>query len=414
MALNNQAVSQQSTILTDQETKQSLWGISWMSFFWSASSLMVFALLPAFLTEVLGASHTKVGIIEGVAIFLAFVSKVFSGITSDIFRTRKPLIALGTIFSIVVKIIFAAASSISWIFLARSIDRLSKGVRSSPADALIADLSHNLNRGRSYGIRQSLYTLGAVAGSFLATILMYLTNHSYRWVFMISTIPGIIALGILITVVRQPKIVNEIKPQNSKWHWGDVKFLPSSFWLLLAISFLLMLARFSEAFITLRAKSVGWDIALLPMLIVAMDLVHAAVAYPMGRMADKTQRLPLFFKGLLVLILANIIFITTHSIIGVFIASLLAGLHMGMTQGLLSTLVAHSTPAELRGTAFAIYYLSSGTAVLIGNSLAGHLSDTFGRTEPGAFYGGLVFTSIAAFALFVILRRQNKVVAVPG
>ncbi len=396
--------SPNTIVLSEADSRRSLWGISWMSFFWSASSLMIFSLLPTFLTEVLGASHTKVGIIEGVAIFLAFISKVFSGITSDIFRTRKPLIAIGTFFSILVKIIFAAAASVNWVFLARAIDRLSKGVRSSPTDALIADLSHNQNRGQSYGIRQSLYTLGAVAGCSSTSILMFLSGNNYRFAFILSTIPGLIALVILWKVIKQPTIVNEVKPKNSAWHWADVKYLPNSFWSLLAISSLLMVARFSEAFINLRAKDIGWPIELLPLLLIPMELIHAAFAYPMGKLADRISRLKLLLNGMMVLILANIVFVTTHSIPGVMIAALLAGVHMGITQGLLSTLVAQSTPAELRGTAFAIYYLASGTAVLIGNSLAGHLNDTLGTT--GCFSGGLVFTALACLLLHLRLRQS--------
>jgi len=167
------APSNQQNSLSSETIKSGLWGISWMSFFWSASSLMVLALLPTFLTEELGASHTKLGVIEGVAIFIAFLSKFLSGVLSDIFRTRKPLIAVGSFFTIIVKVIFALATSISWIFVARSIDRLSKGIRSSPTDALIADLSPKSERGKNYGLRQSMYTMGAVTGSFTAAMLMY-------------------------------------------------------------------------------------------------------------------------------------------------------------------------------------------------------------------------------------------------
>lgn len=396
----------QEKSLSDKAIKSGLWGISWMSFFWSASSLMVFALLPTFLTEVLGASHTKLGIIEGVAIFIAFLSKVFAGVLSDIFRTRKPLIAVGSFFTILVKLIFATASSIGWIFIARSIDRLSKGIRSSPTDALIADLSPKAERGKSYGLRQSLYTMGAVTGSFGATVLMYLSDHNYRLVFLLSVIPATIALIILVAVVRQPVIRNELKPKNSSWQFSDIKLLPPRFWKLLLISFVLMLARFSEAFVTLRAKSVGWEIALLPLLLVAMELIHAAVAYPMGKLADKHSKKNLLLAGILVLMIADMVFIQFGSITGVLIAALLAGLHMGMTQGILSALVAESTPAELRGTAFALYYLSSGTAVLIGNSLAGHLSDRMGTMGP--FCGGLVFTVAASICLYFIIRSPNK------
>lgn len=396
----------QTKLLSDTAIKSGIWGISWMSFFWSASSLMVFALLPTFLTEVLGASHTKLGIIEGVAIFMAFLSKVFSGVLSDIFRTRKPLIAVGSIFTILVKLIFAASSSIGWVFLARSIDRLSKGIRSSPTDALIADLSPKAERGKNYGLRQSLYTMGAVIGSFAATILMYGSNHNYRLVFLLSAIPATVALIVLMVVVKQPAIQNELKPKNSSWQLSDIKLLPPSFWKLLLISFVLMLARFSEAFVTLRAKSVGWEISLLPLLLVAMELIHAGVAYPMGKLADKYPKKNLLLSGILILMIADMVFIQFSSVAGVLIAALLAGLHMGMTQGLLSTLVAESTPAELRGTAFALYYLSSGTAVLIGNSLAGHLSDSIGTMGP--FCGGLIFTALASISLYFMIRFNSK------
>lgn len=396
----------QEKSLSNETIQSGVWGISWISFFWSASSLMVFALLPTFLTEVLGTSHTKLGIIEGVAIFTAFISKVFAGVLSDIFRTRKPLIAVGSLFTVLVKLIFATASSIGWIFIARSLDRLGKGIRSSPTDALIADLSPKTNRGKSYGLRQSLYTMGAVVGSFSATILMYFSNHNYRLVFLLSMIPAMVALIILIAIVRQPAIKNELKPKNSSWQVSDIKLLPPRFWQLLLVSFILMLARFSEAFVTIRAKSVGWEIALLPLLLVGMEIINASVAYPMGKLADRYPKKNLLLAGILALVAADIVFIQFGTVTGVFVAALLAGLHMGMTQGLLATLVAESTPAELRGTAFALYYLSSGTAVLIGNSLAGHLSDSIGTMGP--FCGGLVFTTTAFICLYVMIRSPNK------
>lgn len=397
----------ESRELDEKNAKLSLWGVSWMSFFWSTSSLMVFSLLPIFITEVLGASRAKLGMIEGVAISLAFFSKVFSGVTSDIFKLRKPLIAAGSFLSIVVKFMFATASSIAWIFAARSIDRLAKGVRSSPTDALIADISQNLHRGESYGLRQALYTSGAVFGSLIATILIYLTDHSYRLIFSLAAIPGIIALLILLSLVKQPVIKDDIKKNHIGWRFKDIKYLPSSFWSLLGVAFVLMLARFSEAFINIRAKDIGWQIQYLPLLIVGMDLVHAGVVYPIGRMANRRNLNGLLLKGILVLVAADIVFITTHSLIGVGIAAMMAGLHMGMTQGILATLVAESTPAELRGTAFALYYFTAGIAVLIGNTLAGKLSDIIGST--GCFMGGLVFTVLASILLFLRIRRSNSV-----
>lgn len=392
--------------LNEKQAKLSLWGVSWMSFFWSTSSLMVFSLLPTFITEVLGASRSKLGMIEGVAISLAFFTKVFSGVVSDIFRSRKPLIALGSIMSVLVKLIFAASSGLSWIFAARSIDRLSKGIRSSPTDALIADISQKLHRGQSYGLRQSLYTSGAVVGSILATILVYLSDHNYRLIFLLSAIPGMIAILILLSLVKQPPVKDDVKKDHAGWRLSDIKYLPKSFWSLLIVAFVLMLARFSEAFINIRAHDVGWPVHFLPLLIVGMDLVHAGIAYPIGRMANRNNLNTLLLRGILVLVVTNVVFITTQSVVGVAIASMLAGLHVGMTQGILSTLVAESTPAELRGTAFAIYYFSAGIAVLIGNTLAGKLSDLLGTT--GCFVGGLAFTVLASLLLFIRIGRAQK------
>jgi MFS family permease len=397
--------------LDSKQAKLSLWAVSWMSFFWSTSSLMVFSLLPIFITETLGASRAKLGLIEGVSVSLAFFSKVFSGVTSDVYRTRKPLIAIGSVLSILVKFIFAAASSVMWIFAARSLDRLSKGIRSSPTDALIADISQNLHRGQSYGLRQALYTLGGVFGALLATLLLPLTDYDYRLIFILSAIPACFALLLLCFLVKQPPIRDDIQKGHRGWQIRDITYLPPQFWSLLGVAFILMLARFSEAFVTLRARDVGWPIPYLPLLIVGTDLVHAGVVYPIGRLANRQNLNTLLLKGILVLILANGVFLTTHSIVGVAVGVLLAGLHMGMTQGLLATLVAESTPAELRGTAFAIYYFSSGIAVLIGNTLAGHLADLMGST--GCFAAGLLFTITASTLLFYRIRRRVGHYSVP-
>jgi MFS family permease len=379
-----------------------LWAVGWMSFFWSTGTVMVGALLPTFLTEVLHASHTKVGILEGVAIALMFASKIVSGVLSDVFRTRKPMIALGSLFTILVKFMFAAATSFNLVFFAKCVDRLSKGIRASPTDALIADLSTDQTHGKSYGIRQTLYPLGVVFGSLVATALMVLTDNNYRTVFLLATIPGIIALLILLFVIRQPKIRHEIPKRTLRWNLKDVKYFSYRFWLLLGVTTILMLARFSEAFLNLQAKSVGWKIAMLPLLFVAYDMVHAIVAYPMGRLADKVSRKKLLLVGMGVLVIANFILISATSWLGALLGVMTVGLHMGMTQGLLSAMVADEAPADLRGTAFAIYYFCVGGSAMIGNVIAGHLADTFGI--HGCFWGGAVFTSLAAFALVFVIR----------
>jgi MFS family permease len=398
-------MSLMTTPLITSSPSRGLWAIGWMSFFWSTGTLMVTGLLPVFLTEVLHASHTDVGILEGVAVAAMFASKIVSGVLSDIFRTRKPLIAIGSLFTILVKLLFAAATSFNYIFLAKCIDRLSRGIRASPTDALIADLSTKTTLGKSYGIRQTFYPLGATFGSILATGLMIGTANNYRTIFLLATIPGILALLTLVFFIRQPLIPHETPTQKAQWKIQDIRFLPRQFWLFLGIATLLMFARFSEAFLTLRAKSVGWDIAMLPLLMVGYELVHASIAYPMGKLADRMNRKVMLLIGISLLFLTNLILMSVSSWGGVLIGTLVCGLHMGMTQGLLSTMVAESTPADLRGTAFALYYLCIGGAVLIGNFVAGRLADTFGI--QGAFYGGAVFTCLAALALLTLILSQK-------
>lgn len=385
---------------------RALWAIGWMSFFWSSGTIMVAGLLPTFLTDVLHASHTKVGILEGVAIAMMFASKIVSGVLSDVFRTRKPMIAIGSFFTIFVKFMFAAATSFNLVFFAKCLDRLSKGIRSSPTDALIADFSVKKSEGRSFGIRQTLYPLGVVFGSALATILMMLTNNNYRIVFLLATIPGILALLILIFFIRQPKIKHEVPKRTLKWNIKDVRFLSYRFWLLLVVTSILMLARFSETFLNLRAKSVGWQVAMLPLLFVSYELIHALIAYPIGKLADRVNRKKLLLVGISVLTFANFILMSATTWWGVLLGGTVVGLHMGMTQGLLSAIIAEEAPADLRGTAFALYYFCVGGSAMTGNIIAGRLSDTYGIA--GCFYGGAVFTALAVAALFIVIRYTDR------
>lgn len=368
--------------------------------------MMVFTLLPTFLCDVLGASKTALGLIEGMAVFCAFAAKVGSGILSDYWKSRKPLIMWGTFFSILVKVLFALASSVTWVFVARSVDRLSKGIRSAPTDALIADLSPRDQQGRSYGLRYSLYALGAVLGGCIAALTMRLSNDNYRLVFWLSTIPAAIAFIVLWVVVKAPALSAPGAP-SKKWQWRQAYDMPMIFWQLLGVSFLLMLARFSEAFLTLRAKDLGWSLAMLPLLMVGYDLINAGVALPIGKLADRYDRKTLLLFGIVVLAGVNVLILTWHSAWGMAFAMLFAGLHMGMTQGLIATLVAENTLKDLRGTAFALYYLTSGIAVLIGNYIAGFLADYHGNTVA-SFGGGLLFSTLSALYLFWVIRNQKR------
>lgn len=360
---------------------------------------MIFSLLPTFLTEELKVSKTTVGFIEGIAIFTAFLAKVFSGISSDIFKTRRTLILIGTLGTIIVKPLFALSSGIYSIFLARTLDRLSKGVRSAPSDALIADLSPQSNQSTSYGMRYSLETAGLVVGGALASGLYTLTEN-YRVVFWSSIIPGIFALFVLYRFVHDRKAIKN----HVAWHWFEVRHLPKRYWQILGGIFILMQARFSEAFLNLRAKDYDWPVALIPLLFVAYNVVCANTAWPMGKIADRTSKLRVLLIGLLVLIFANCIMIMAPNKWWIILGFMFCGLHMGMTHGILSALIAENTLPHLRGTAFAMYYFVTGVAVLLGNTIAGFLAEHF---HSGAFFGGLIFTSLSGI-YFYKLEQESE------
>lgn len=391
--------------LSKKKDLQSFWAISWVSFLWSVATLMVFTLLPTFLTEELKATKMQLGLIEGTAIFLAFMAKVFSGVWSDFWQRRKPLIVMGTVMSLITKMLFALATNIWWVFAAKAVDRFSKGIRSAPTDALIADLSPKDKEGSHYGLRYTLYTLGAVCGGGVASLLIHVFAHDYRLVFWMALIPSTIALVLLLTRVHEAQNISSVYKKN-QWHFKDIRKLPPVFWHLLIITSLLMFARFDVAFLNLRAKETGWTIALIPLLMIAYDLTTAAIALPIGRLADKKSRSTLLLMGIIVLSLANILIISVSHWTGIMLGILLAGLHMGMTQGLIASMIAQYTLPHLRGTAFALYYLSSGVCLLIGNTLAGYMADKMGMV--GAFWSGLIFTSLSAIACFILRPKQGS------
>ena len=392
----------------DPAHNKSLWAISWVSFFGGMASLMVVSLLSVFMREELHLSYKELGAIEGVAIFTAFMAKVFSGILSDYIKARKSLILLGTFGSILIKPMFALAGGAFWIFAARTLDRFSKGIRAAPTDALIADLSPEKGEGSSYGIRYTLYAFGFVCGGVLASIIMHVSSNNYRLVFWLSLIPATLAFAILYFYVKEPtKSIDKKASRSKEWKWQDIRYLPIKFWHLMAITFILMNARFSESFLSLRAKEFGFSIAAIPLSMVFYNLIEALVAMPTGKFADRFNRTKILLAGISVLILANLVMIYAPVKEIIWIGMILAGLHLGMTQGLMGTLIAESTLPHLRGTAFALYYFVAGVALLSGNHIAGYLSDlTHGAV--GAFWGGLFFTTAAAVYLAVVVRTEKE------
>ena len=379
-----------------------IWTLGVVSMLMDVSSELIHSLLPLFLVTTLGASALTVGVIEGVAEATALITKVFSGYLSDYFRKRKLLAVLGYGLAALSKPIFPLASSLAWIVFARFIDRVGKGIRGAPRDALVADITPPELRGAAYGLRQALDTVGAVVGPLLAIAAMLWFADNFRTVFWLAVIPAFAAVLLLVVGVREPKPATVGKArEGAPLTFADVGRLPSRYWWVVAIGATMALARFSEAFLVLRAQNVGMALAWVPLVMALMSVVYAIVSYPAGVAADQKRQGMLLSGGFFALIVADVILAHASSIGGVLAGTAVWGVHMGLTQGVLAALVAEAAPADLRGTAFGLFNLVSGVALLIASALAGWLWDSFGPAE--SFYAGAAFAALAWIGL--IARR---------
>jgi MFS family permease len=356
--------------------------------------------------SVLGASVLSVGVIEGVAEATASITKVFSGTLSDYLGRRKFLTGLGYALAAATKPIFPLATSLSWVLAARFVDRIGKGIREAPRDALMGDLAPAAMRGACYGLRQSLDTVGAVAGPLVAAALMAVTLHDFRLVFWIAVIPAFLAVGILLLAVKEPLVRQPAPGARPPIQVAEVRALPPAYWSVVGVGTILSLARFSEAFLLLRAADRGVSVSLVPMIFVIMNIAYAVSAYPAGRLSDPLDRRLVLTAGSLVLIAGDIALALALGPLGVFVGVVLWGLHMGLTQGLLAALVTDTAPGRLRGTAFGLFNLAGGLAALLASVVAGWLGTRYGAAAP--FYAGAGFATAALvglLALYVLLPR---------
>lgn len=367
------------------------------------SSELIHSLLPLFMVTVLGASAFAVGIIEGIAEATALITKVFSGYVSDRFRKRKLLVVLGYGLAALTRPMFPLASSLGWIVTARFVDRVGKGIRGAPRDALIADITPPDLRGTAYGLRQSLDTVGAFAGPLLAIAAMLWFADNFRAVFWLATVPAFAAVALLVVGVREPEQVADGKPLGPPIALGDLRRLSARYWWVVAVAAAMTLARFSEAFLVLRAQSVGMAIAWVPLVMVLMSVVYAVVSYPAGVLADHGRQGALLASGLVALIIADLILAHAGSVASVMMGTAVWGIHMGLTQGVLAALVAQNAPADLRGTAFGLFNLVSGAALLVASVLAGWLWAAHGPMLT--FYAGAAFTALALLGLWLRPRQ---------
>jgi MFS family permease len=376
---------------------RTVFALGLVSLLMDTSSESIHSLLPAFLVTALGASALSLGVIEGIAEATNAITKVFSGAISDWLGRRKLLVLLGYGLAALAKPLFPLAGGADTVLLARFIDRIGKGIRGAPRDALVADVTPEAVRGTAFGLRQSMDTIGAFLGPLVAIALMAASHDDFRLVFWVAVIPACLAVLLVAYGVREPAAPAGDPVRRFPIRPAELARLDGAFWWLVAIAGVLTLARFSEAFLLLDAQHAGMAVALVPLILVAMNIVYALSAYPVGRLADRVSRRGLLLIGIFLLIAADLVLASAHSVLLVFAGAAVWGLHMGATQGLLAALVADAVPGDLRGTAFGLYSLIGGAALLVASVVAGGLWSLAG--PHATFAAGAVFAGLAAVGL---------------
>ncbi|MEJ0233571.1 MFS transporter [Klebsiella michiganensis] len=364
-----------------------VWVLGGVSLLMDVSSEMIHSLLPLFMATTLGASVIIIGIIEGVAEATALILKVFSGVISDYVGKRKGLALLGYGLGALSKPLFAIAPTSGVVFSARMIDRVGKGIRGAPRDALVADVTPPEIRGAAYGLRQSLDTIGAFLGPLLAVALMFLWDNDFQSIFWVAAIPAVLSIALLGFGLKEPRTA-VVQKRTNPLRRENLKKLSAAYWWVVAIGSIFTLARFSEAFLVLRAQQMAIPLFAIPLVMVAMNLVYSLTAYPFGKLSDSMSHSKMLQWGLLVLIAADIVLALSSHWSTLLAGVALWGIHMGMTQGLLAAMVAHTAPPELRGTAFGMFNLISGIALLLASAGAGVLWEVLGAAST--FYAGAI------------------------
>ena len=383
-----------------------VWVLGFVSLLMDVSSEMIHSLLPLFMVTTLGAGALAVGVVEGLAESTALIVKVFSGVLSDYVGKRKGLTVLGYALGAATKPLFAIAPTVGIVLGARLLDRIGKGIRGAPRDAMVADITPPHLRGAAFGLRQSLDTVGAFTGPLLAVALMLLWANDFRRVFWIAVIPAAMAVALLVIGIREPEHPQSGARANPISR-ANLSRLAGAYWWVVALGAVISLARFSEAFLVLRASG-GVALALVPLVMVAMNVAYAGAAYPFGALSDRVSHRTLLGVGLVVLLVADLVLASSDHWAVVLAGVVLWGVHLGITQGLLATMVANTAPSDLRGTAYGFFNLASGIFMLVASVGAGWLWDRLGPAYT--FYAGAVFC-LAALALLV--GRQQPRAAMP-
>lgn len=384
-----------------------VWALGFVSLWMDVSSEMIHALLPIYLVTTMGATMMTVGIIEGIAEATAAITKLFSGAISDWLGKRKPLAVLGYGLAALTKPVFPLAPTIGWLIGARFIDRVGKGIRGAPRDALIADLTSPEQRGAGFGLRQSLDTVGAFLGPLVAIGLMWLTSDNIPMVFWFSMLPAVIAVYLLVTRVSEPEHPAPASKVKSPLSLGELRLLGRGFWMVVIVACIYTLGRFSEAFLILKAHSEGVSVGMIPLVLVVLNISFAAAAYPAGALSDRRSRIEILAIGAALLVVADLILALLPGQLGLLVGLVLWGVHMGFTQGAFAALVADCAPVERRGTAFGMLHLVTGVAILIASVMAGLFWDIAGPQSTFLVGAAIALLSLMTmWPLSRVLARQ--------
>lgn len=386
---------------------KSVWALGFVSLFMDVSSELIHSLLPIFLVSSMGASLTFVGLVEGVGESTALIVKIFSGSLSDLLQRRKIFVVTGYTLSALTKPLFPLAASLSMVFTARILDRIGKGIRDAPRDALISDLVSEDNRGASFGLRQTLDTIGAIVGPLLAIVLMIWFASNIRLVFWVAVIPATIAVVLVMFTIAESKDV-KVAAKNPKitLYVKGIESIGYRYWILIAIGAFLTLARFSEAFLVLKTKAVGMPLNWIPIIMIIMNIAFVFSALPSGIISDISGRSRILIIGILLLGLSCLLLAQAADPFMTILGVILWGLHMGLTQGLLSAMVADVTPIALRGFGYGMFYFVCGITTLLSSVLAGIVGDQFGMNM--IFYVGAGFSIMTLILLLVTYQIGNK------
>ncbi len=384
---------------------RTVWVLGIVSLFMDLSSELIHALLPIFLVTTMGMSVTALGALEGAAEATAMIVKIFSGPLSDWLGKRKGLLLLGYGLAAFTKPLFPLASTPAVVATARLLDRAGKGIRGAPRDALVADVAPPEIRGACFGLRQSMDTIGAFAGPLLAIALMLAFADHIRTVLWFAVVPAFVAIVVILAGIREPEHAQVARGFRAPLHGRVLRDFPARYWFVVAIGASFTLARFSEAFLVLRAQQTGLDVAWIPGVMVVMSLAYSLSAYPVGKLSDRLDRRILLVWGIVLLIAADLLLGAGTSTKTVFAGVAVWGLHMGFTQGILAAMVAEVAPGSLRGTAFGVSNLASGICMLFASVIAGWLWDHHGASTT--FFTGAAL-AVVPLVMCGLTPRQQK------